>query len=171
MDPAARGRYLTEEEREGLLRIARRAAASYLTEGKVPEENPRAEKLRVPGAAFVTLTRRGRLRGCIGHTEASAPLYRTVQECAIAAATEDPRFPPVTPREISSLRVEISVLTPLLPIRPEEVAVGVKLGVGGEAGQHRRLEIAVTHGRCSSLDLSRQDSALRSARPSSRGRR
>lgn len=125
MDPAARGRYLTEEEREELLGIARRAAAAYLAEGKVPEENPRAEMLKVPGAAFVTLTRRGRLRGCIGYTEASAPLYRTVQECAIAAATEDPRFPPVTPREIASLRVEISVLTPLLPIRPEEVAVGV----------------------------------------------
>jgi len=59
-----------------------------------------------------------RLRGCIGYTEAVAPLFKVVQECAVAAATEDPRFPPVSSNELPSLRVEISVLTPLVPIRP-----------------------------------------------------
>jgi len=72
----------------------------------------------------VTLTKNGRLRGCIGYTEAVAPLFKVVQECAVAAATEDPRFPPVSPEELPSLRVEISVLTPLFPIRPEEVVIG-----------------------------------------------
>jgi len=47
-----------------------------------------------------------------------------VQECAVAAGSEDSRFPPVSPKELPSLRVEISVLTPLVPIRPEEVEVG-----------------------------------------------
>lgn len=116
--------YFSREEREELLRIARRAADGFVSTGRVPGELPASGKLKEPGAAFVTLTRRGRLRGCIGYTEAAAPLYRTVQECAIAAATEDPRFPPVTAREVDDLHIEISVLTPLLPIRPEEVAVG-----------------------------------------------
>jgi len=119
------GAYLTEEERRELLAIARRAATSYVKEGKVPEERPGSPKLAAPGAAFVTLTHRGQLRGCIGYTEAAAPLYRTVQECAVAAATEDPRFPPVKPGEVETLRIEISVLTPLIPVRPEEIEVGV----------------------------------------------
>ncbi len=88
-----------------------------------PEEGARGT-LSAPGAAFVTLTKNGRLRGCIGYTEAVAPLFKVVQECAVAAATEDPRFPPVSSNELPSLRIEISVLTPLVPILPEEVEVG-----------------------------------------------
>ena len=115
--------YLDPEERRTLLGIARRALEGYVREGKVPREAPEG-KLGSPGAAFVTLTKRGRLRGCIGYTEPVAPLFKVVQECAVAAATEDPRFPPVTAKEIPELHVEISVLTPLFPIRPEEVVVG-----------------------------------------------
>lgn len=117
--------HLSPEERGELLAIARRAASSFVREGRVPEEAPASPKLSSPGAAFVTLLREGKLRGCIGYTEAAAPLYRTVQECAVAAATEDPRFPPVDPSEVDSIRIEISVLTPLVPARPEEVEVGV----------------------------------------------
>jgi len=97
----------------------------WLREGKVPGERPDSETLRSPGAAFVTLNHRGRLRGCIGYTEARAPLYRIVQECAVAAATEDPRFSPVTPREAGEVRVEISVLSSLAPVSADGVAVGV----------------------------------------------
>ncbi len=93
-------RYLADDEREELLRIARRAATTWIREGRLPDESPASEKLKAPGAAFVTLTERGHLRGCIGYTEARAPLYRTVQECAVASATEDPRFVPVSPAEI-----------------------------------------------------------------------
>jgi AmmeMemoRadiSam system protein A len=53
-----------------------------------------------------------------------SPLWKVVQECAVAAATEDPRFPPVSPKELPELHVEISVLTPLFPIRPEDIVVG-----------------------------------------------
>ncbi|HEX9192048.1 MAG TPA: AmmeMemoRadiSam system protein A [Candidatus Deferrimicrobiaceae bacterium] len=118
--PAA---YLDAAGRKALLGIARRALEGYVREGNVPREAP-VGKLAAPGAAFVTLTKRGRLRGCIGYTEPVAPLCRVVQECAVAAATEDPRFPPVSPEELAELHVEISVLTPLFPIRPEEVEVG-----------------------------------------------
>jgi AmmeMemoRadiSam system protein A len=116
--------YLDASQRTGLLGVARRAMGGYLGEGRIPPEEGMQGKLAAPGAAFVTLTKNGRLRGCIGYTEAVAPLYRVVQECAVAAATEDPRFPPVSSSELPSLRVEISVLTPLFPILPEEVEVG-----------------------------------------------
>ncbi len=116
--------YLDAEERSALLGIARRAIESYLRERKVPGIEGAAGKLSEAGSAFVTLTKNRRLRGCIGYTEAVAPLYRVVQECAVAAATEDPRFPPVSAAELPSLRIEISVLTPLVPILPEEVEVG-----------------------------------------------
>jgi AmmeMemoRadiSam system protein A len=125
VSPPGGDRYLADAEREELLRIARRAATTWIREGRIPDESPASERLNAPGAAFVTLTEHGHLRGCIGYTEARAPLYRTVQECAVASATEDPRFLPVSPAEIGSLRIEISVLTPLLPIRPEAVDVGV----------------------------------------------
>lgn len=125
VSPPAGDRYLADAERKELLQIARRAATTWLREGRIPDESPASDKLNAPGAAFVTLTQKGQLRGCIGYTEARAPLYRTVQECAVASATEDPRFLPVGPDEIGSLRIEISVLTPLLPIRPDAVDVGV----------------------------------------------
>jgi AmmeMemoRadiSam system protein A len=116
--------YLDASQRTGLLGVARRALGGYLGEGRIPPEEGMQGKPAAPGAAFVTLKKNGRLRGCIGYTEAVAPLYRVVQECAVAAATEDPRFPPVSPGELPSLRIEISVLTPLFPILPEEVEVG-----------------------------------------------
>jgi len=116
--------YLDASQRKELLGIARRALDGYLGAGKIPPEEGVRGKLAAHGAAFVTLTKNGRLRGCIGYTEAVAPLFKVVQECAVAAATEDPRFPPVSPNELPSLRFEISVLTPLVPIRPEEVEVG-----------------------------------------------
>jgi uncharacterized protein len=118
------GAYLDASQRKELLGIARRAVDRYLCAGKIPSEEGARGKLAAPGAAFVTLTKNGRLRGCIGYTEAVAPLFKVVQECAVAAATEDPRFPPVSANELPSLRVEVSVLTPLVPIRPEEVEVG-----------------------------------------------
>jgi len=140
--------YLDASQRTGLLGIARRALGGYLGTGKIPPEEGAQGKLAAPGAAFVTLTKNGRLRGCIGYTEAVAPLYKVVQECAVAAATEDPRFPPVSLNELSSLRVEISVLTPLVPILPEEVEVG-RHGLMVEQGRMRGLllpQVAVESG-------------------------
>ncbi|MGZ8447745.1 MAG: AmmeMemoRadiSam system protein A [Candidatus Deferrimicrobiaceae bacterium] len=123
-DGTGPGAYMDESQRKVLLGIARRALEGYVGAGKVPPEEGARGKLAAPGAAFVTLMKTGHLRGCIGYTEAVATLFKVVQECAGAAATEDPRFPPVSLSELSSLRIEISVLTPLVPIRPEEVEVG-----------------------------------------------
>jgi AmmeMemoRadiSam system protein A len=143
-----RGAFFTPGEREELLRIARDAAIACVSGGNMPEAPPAHPKLSTPGAAFVTLRKGGRLRGCIGYTEPCAPLYRVVRECAVAAATEDPRFPRVTKEEVADLRIEISVLTPLSPIRPEDVRVGVH-GLQIRKGGNRGLllpQVAVEQG-------------------------
>ena len=149
---AERGACHTPGEREELLRIARNAAIACVSGGKMPQATPPPPpahpKLAAPGAAFVTLRSGGHLRGCIGYTEPHAPLYRVVRECAVAAATEDPRFPRVTKEEVADLRIEISVLTPLSPIRPEDVTVGVH-GLQIRKGANRGLllpQVAVEHG-------------------------
>jgi AmmeMemoRadiSam system protein A len=78
-----------------------------------------------PAAVFVTLHRAGQLRGCIGTTTAERPLYRAVQEMVIAAATRDPRFPPVGAGEIAELEIEISVLGPVIAIDgPDNIEIG-----------------------------------------------
>ncbi|MFQ5927281.1 MAG: AmmeMemoRadiSam system protein A [Terriglobia bacterium] len=80
--------------------------------------------LAQPAAAFVTLHRQGRLRGCIGHLQPTKPLYRTVADVALAAAFHDPRFPPLEFAELADVEIEISLLSPSCEIRPEEVEVG-----------------------------------------------
>lgn len=145
---ANRGPRFSPEEREELLRIARRTMIAYVVEGRVPAETPVHATLSAPGAAFVTLRAGGRLRGCIGYMEPHAPLYSTVRECTVAAATEDPRFPRVTPGETDSIRIEISVLTPLVPVRAEDVKVGVH-GLMIRKGESRGLllpQVALEHG-------------------------
>ncbi|MGB3400316.1 MAG: AmmeMemoRadiSam system protein A [Candidatus Deferrimicrobiaceae bacterium] len=143
-----RGACFSSEEQAELLRIARDALVTYVTEGQIPAETPAHSALSAPGAAFVTLRSGGRLRGCIGYTEPHAPLYRTVQECIVAAATEDPRFPRVTAGEAGGVRIEISALTPLQPVRPEDVQAGVH-GLMIQKGTKRGLllpQVAVEHG-------------------------
>jgi AmmeMemoRadiSam system protein A len=74
---------------------------------------------------FVTLKEHGELRGCIGHTRADLPLYQAVQQMAVAAATSDPRFPPLTPDGLSNITVEISILSPFRRVTDvEQVQVG-----------------------------------------------
>lgn len=147
-ESASATRPLSDSCRAELLSIAREAVTRYLDDGTVPEGPPSAARLAEPGAAFVTLTEGGRLRGCIGYTEAVAPLFRVVREVAVAAATEDPRFPPVVPAGLRDVRFGISVLSPPLPIRPEAVRVGIHgLIVSQGAGRGLLLpQVAVEHG-------------------------
>lgn len=115
---------LTEQEKETLLQIARETLKTYLASGTVPDfEVP--DKLKELGAAFVTLEKSGRLRGCIGHTTAAEPLYKTVSTCAIQAGLADPRFPPVQKDELDGIHIEISVLTPMQEVESlDEIEVG-----------------------------------------------
>ncbi len=115
---------LSTDERKKLLEIARKSIQGYLTTQSVPDFEVPA-KLKEPGAAFVTLTKQGDLRGCIGYTVAVQPLYQTVAQCAISAAISDPRFEPVKSDELAGLDIEISVLTPLVKVTSlDQIQVG-----------------------------------------------
>jgi uncharacterized protein len=115
---------LPPETRTRLLEQARRAIAAHL-QGEELSMGDDGDPWPRQGA-FVTLKTRstGHLRGCIGHVEADQSLGATVRRMAVAAATQDPRFPLVTLEELDALRLEISVLSPLEPIYPEDVEVG-----------------------------------------------
>jgi hypothetical protein len=113
---------LDEPTRRSLLDVAREAIAAHLA-----GRRPRLPSVAVSGhGAFVTLRQAadGELRGCVGQLESSDPLVETVAAMAVAAATRDSRFDPVTADELASLRVEISVLSSLQPIEPGDVEVG-----------------------------------------------
>lgn len=102
---------LSDSDKRELLRIARTSLTEFLDRGTLPPGRPHPECLVAPAAAFVTLRRSsGALRGCIGMQSEDRPLYRAVQDMAVAAATRDPRFAAVDRAELVELRIEISVL-------------------------------------------------------------
>lgn len=130
--------YLTEDEKKELLALARKSVESIVRHKKIlqPQE-PAGERLKENGAAFVTLHKAGRLRGCIGSMEPLEPLYSTVVRMAAAAATQDPRFSPIRPEELDDIHIEISVNTPLRSVSgPEEIILG-KHGVVVSKGMRR----------------------------------
>ncbi len=117
--------FLNDEEQRFLLGLARQAITGYLKTGKRPEAKVPFKNLLEKRGAFVSLKVDGRLRGCIGYPLPVKPLHETIAEMAIAAATQDYRFPPVTLDELSKTDIEISVLTVPRPIKaPDEVEVG-----------------------------------------------
>ena len=98
---------------------------------------------------FVTLTRHGRLRGCIGYLKAVKPLLAAVQEMATAAAFHDPRFPALREEELADLELEISVLSPMHLIKNiDEIEVG-RHGLYLERGSFQGLllpQVATQYG-------------------------
>jgi AmmeMemoRadiSam system protein B/AmmeMemoRadiSam system protein A len=116
---------LTSEEKVQLLEIARDVVESHCRGKKKPEFMVDSPTLKETRGAFVTLHKKGKLRGCIGHIRAKEPLVKTIVEMAEAAAFHDPRFPPVSLKELELLEYEISVLTPLQRIKEvDEIEVG-----------------------------------------------
>ncbi|MDD5248555.1 MAG: AmmeMemoRadiSam system protein A [Rhodocyclaceae bacterium] len=98
-----------DELGNALLIRARNAIAAEF--GMPPQPEPAHPRLAKPGATFVTLTRDGDLRGCIGSLEAWRPLASDLLANACAAAFRDPRFPPLAREELPATRVEVSLLT------------------------------------------------------------
>lgn len=134
---------LTMEQRQTLLQLAR-----HSIERALRRETPRLPagldtRLLQPGAVFVTLTQNGELRGCIGSLVAHRPLAEDVMYNALAAAFEDPRFPPLTAVELPQTHIEISLLTPYQPLSfkdANELVKKLRPGVDGvllEVGWHR----------------------------------
>ena len=117
---------LSAKEKHLLLKIAREAINAYVREGFVPQRELTSVNLLAKQGCFVSIKINGMLRGCIGNFTSDKPLYQLVQEMAICAATQDPRFYPMKKSELENFNVEISVLSPLSMIASiEEIEVGV----------------------------------------------
>ena len=106
-----------------LLELARGSVVASV-EGRALPAVPDQLELSWPRGVFVSLHRKGELRGCLGHLEADVPVGEATRRMAVAAARDDPRFLPVTPDELRDLDVEVSVLSPFERIRPEAVVPG-----------------------------------------------
>lgn len=134
-----------ENDQATLLRLARQALETAVRGEPFPPLDMQglSESLCAPRATFVTLTRRGALRGCIGVLQAQLPLAEDVREHAVAAALQDFRFPPVRPEEVGDIDIEISILTPPRPLeydQPEDLLTLLRPGTDGviiESGLHR----------------------------------
>ena len=110
------GNDLPADVKSFLLKLARESLEASVKDQTPPHpENP-PESTKKRQGCFVTLTVGGELRGCIGYIEGIKPLYEAVIDNAQNAALSDPRFPRVTPEELSSIRIEVSVLTPPTPL-------------------------------------------------------
>jgi len=143
---------LSDAERRLLIEHARAAVLSKIggeRDARADGEESVAPALAAPGAAFVTLHVGGALRGCIGTLERRRSLWSVVGDMAAAAATRDPRFPPIDATDLQAMTVEISVLTPDVVIhRPEEIEIG-RHGLDVRRGGARGLllpQVAVEHG-------------------------
>ncbi len=101
-----------------LLKLARESIEMKLENNAIPDINEKdlSENVKMNCGAFVTLNKNNQLRGCIGNFTSTEPLYKVVQEMAVAAAFSDFRFAPVVKEELSKIDIEISVLTPLKKI-------------------------------------------------------
>ncbi len=116
---------LNVEEQKEILGFIRQTIKEYLEDDEIKPitlKNPKYDEI---SGAFVTLHKKGALRGCIGHIIGIKPLKNTIQEMAIASSTQDPRFPPVEASELDDLDIEVSILSPLKRVKnPEEIVVG-----------------------------------------------
>ena len=115
----------SDQQKKKLLALARRTIEEGARGKKKPKAEPDDTQLAVPAGAFVSLHKRGGLRGCIGRFEADSPLYQTVADMAWAASKNDPRFNEVGKEELPDIDIEISVLSPLIKILSvKEIEVG-----------------------------------------------
>ena len=135
------------EQRRFMLELARNSIVTYLEKGREIAP-PQEDFLSEPSGAFVTLTKRGVLRGCMGALEAALPLGETIARCAVSSAVRDPRFSPLQMEELDQLHLEISIISPMQPAKdPEEIIVGIH-GVMIELQNRRGLllpQVPVEH--------------------------
>jgi AmmeMemoRadiSam system protein B/AmmeMemoRadiSam system protein A len=142
-DTTATALPLSQEDKEGLLRLARETLQRYVAEEKMPAPEELgidlSPAMQQTMGAFVTLHAHGKLRGCIGEIEPRRPLYEAVMAHAVNAGLKDHRFPRVTAAELPELEFEISVLTPPQPVdSPERIVIG-RHGMTVEKAGHRAV--------------------------------
>lgn len=130
---------LSKPDQAFLLTLARNTILGHLQHNPLPlPSDVPAGPLHEPCGAFVTLTQQQRLRGCIGYIISSKPLFETVMNCALSAATEDPRFTPMSLEELPQTHIEISVLSAFFEIKDineiEPGKHGLMISRGGRRG-------------------------------------
>ncbi len=139
---------LSPSDQKMLLQLARSTIRAHLKNESVPSPKNPPAILSEPRGVFVSLHRRGQLRGCIGYLEAVKPLGQAVEEMAAAAAFQDPRFSPLREEELADLDVEISILTPMRRLdKVEDIVVG-KHGLFIEKGFCRGLLLPQVATQC-----------------------
>ena len=119
---------LTAPQKGQLLKIARSTLETYVQTHQTPSFDIKDAPLNTIEGAFVTLSKNGQLRGCIGNIIGQKPLHVTVRDMAVAAASQDPRFTPVGTDELKDIHIEISVLSKPQPIKGAEA---IELGKHG----------------------------------------
>jgi AmmeMemoRadiSam system protein A len=131
--------FLNNDQQKLLLGLAREAIQRYLTTGKTLKEKIKDPNLQEKRGAFVTLKESDQLRGCIGFPLPYKPLWETVRDAAVSAATQDYRFQPLSLEELSETKIEISVLTLPEPVKDiKEIIVG-KHGIIVSKGAYKGL--------------------------------
>ena len=138
---------LSEADRKTLLDLASQAIAEAVCHGNLLQTTPQCAVLERRCGVFVSLHAKGKLRGCIGVIDGRERLGESIVRCAASAALEDPRFTHMKPEEIEDVEIELSLLTPLEPIRAEEVEIGTH-GLLVEQGGRRGLllpQVALEH--------------------------
>jgi AmmeMemoRadiSam system protein B/AmmeMemoRadiSam system protein A len=139
-DSLTNSEQLNREQQKRLLEIARESVETYIKDKKILEIKETDSGLNGSLGAFVTLTKNGDLRGCIGvfTGDVNEPLYKVVSEMAISAAVHDPRFNPIIESELDKLNYEISVLSPLEKIASwKDIEIGkhgVRIVRGSRSG-------------------------------------
>lgn len=130
---------LDKKEKIYLLELSRKTITCLLEAGNYPRTKPVSDKVKEKFGVFVTLRKKGQLRGCIGYLEGIKPLYEAVMDLARSAAFLDPRFTPVERGELVEIDIEISVLSSILPIKNvKEIQVG-KHGILMRRGEDKGL--------------------------------
>lgn len=121
-----------------MLTLARESIRLHLESGDWPEIPPHDRELEIGRGCFVTLHKKGGLRGCVGTFDASKPLVENVKRMAVSAAFQDSRFSPVGKSELAEIHIEISVLGPLVKMNSLEDLVigkhGVYIKLGARSG-------------------------------------
>lgn len=141
--------FLSENEK-GILLLAARESILSLFGGMGPSEVNYSTypNLKEKAGAFVTITIKGELRGCIGYIFSPMPLFDTVVNAAKQSALNDPRFTPLAEDEVDKINIEVSILTPPVPIRDyDEIIIGTH-GLLLEEPEHRAVllpQVAVEH--------------------------
>ena len=127
---------LADREKQLLLQIARNALTRAVQHQPPLLDFVVEEIFHQPGGAFVTLHRRGRLRGCVGQLPGRDALIEVVMHCARAAALDDSRFEPVEAAELGEIEIELSILSALEDVTLEQIETG-KHGLVVSRGRQR----------------------------------